>query len=68
VGKLEEKRPLGRPRRRWEDSIKIIFKKCDGGGGILEVSIALPLLLKKLDSLPNSKFLGMFAKIAKSDY
>jgi len=23
VGKTEEKRPLGRPRRRWEDNIKI---------------------------------------------
>jgi hypothetical protein len=22
VGKLEGKRPLGRPRRRWEDNIK----------------------------------------------
>jgi hypothetical protein len=23
VGQLEGKRPLGRPRRRWEDNIKI---------------------------------------------
>jgi hypothetical protein len=23
VGKPEEKRPLGRPRRRWEDNIKM---------------------------------------------
>jgi hypothetical protein len=23
VGKLEEKRPLGRPRRRWEDNIRM---------------------------------------------
>jgi hypothetical protein len=23
VGKLEEKRPLGRPKRRWEDNIKM---------------------------------------------
>jgi hypothetical protein len=27
VGKREGKRPLGRPRRRWEDNIKIIFRK-----------------------------------------
>ena len=27
VGKPEGKRPLGRPRRRWEDNIKIHFKK-----------------------------------------
>ena len=25
VGKLEGKRPLGRPRRRWEDNIKIVL-------------------------------------------
>jgi hypothetical protein len=25
VGKPEEKRPLGRPRRRWEDNIKMDF-------------------------------------------
>jgi hypothetical protein len=29
VGKAEEKRPLGRPRRRWEDNIKMIFRKWD---------------------------------------
>jgi hypothetical protein len=23
VGKLEERRPLGRPRRRWEDNIRM---------------------------------------------
>jgi hypothetical protein len=28
----EEKRPLGRPRREWEDNIKMdILRKCDGG-------------------------------------
>jgi hypothetical protein len=27
VRKPEGKRPLGRPRRRWEDNIKIIFRK-----------------------------------------
>jgi len=27
VGKPERKRPLGRPRRRWEDNIKIDFRK-----------------------------------------
>jgi hypothetical protein len=25
VGKPEGRRPLGRPRRRWEDNIKIVF-------------------------------------------
>jgi len=29
MGKPEEKRPLGRLRRRWEDNIKIDFRKWD---------------------------------------
>ena len=32
VGKCEGKRPLGRPRRRWEDNIKMgLFRKWDVG-------------------------------------
>jgi len=31
VGKPEEKRPLGRPRRRWEDFIRWIFRNWDVG-------------------------------------
>jgi len=32
VGKPEGKRPLGRPRHRWEDNIKILrFRKWDVG-------------------------------------
>jgi hypothetical protein len=44
VGKPEEKRPLGRPRRRWEDNIKMDIQKVGGcwlrigtGGGHLWV-------------------------------
>ena len=33
VGKPEGKRPLGRPRRRWEDNIKMDFQEMGGGGG-----------------------------------
>ena len=33
VGKLEGKRPLGRPRRRWEDNIKMDLQEVGGGGG-----------------------------------
>jgi hypothetical protein len=33
VGKPEEKRPLGRPRRRWEDNIKMDFQDVGGGRG-----------------------------------
>jgi hypothetical protein len=33
VEKLEEKWPLGRPRRRWEDNNKINFQEVGGGRG-----------------------------------
>jgi len=32
VGKPEGKRPLGRPRRRWEDNIKMNFQEVGYGG------------------------------------
>jgi hypothetical protein len=31
VGKPEEKRPLGRHRRRWEDNIKMDFQEVECG-------------------------------------
>ena len=33
IGKPEGKRPLGRPRRRWEDNIKMDLREVGGGGG-----------------------------------
>jgi len=33
VGKNEGKRPLGRPRRRWEDNIKMYLQEVGGGCG-----------------------------------
>jgi len=30
VGKPEGKRPLGRPRRRWEDNIKMDLREWEG--------------------------------------
>jgi len=32
VGKPEGKRPLGRPRRRWEDNIKMFLPEAGCGG------------------------------------
>jgi len=32
VGKPESKRPLGRPRRRWEDNIEMDRREVGGGG------------------------------------
>ena len=36
MGKPEGKRPLGRPRRRWEDNIKMDLQEvgCEGMDGI----------------------------------
>jgi hypothetical protein len=33
VGKREVKKSLGRPRRRWEDSIKVDLQEVGGGRG-----------------------------------
>ena len=33
VGKPEGKRPLGRPRRRWENNIKMDLQEVGGGRG-----------------------------------
>jgi hypothetical protein len=32
VGKPERKRPLGRPRRRWEDGVRMDLREIDLGG------------------------------------
>ena len=37
VGKPEGKRPLGRPRRRWEDNIKMVLQEVGGGGDWMEL-------------------------------
>jgi hypothetical protein len=34
----EGKRPLGRPRRRWEIKLKCIFKKWDGGHVLVDLA------------------------------
>ena len=33
VGKLEGRRPLGKPKRRWEDNIKMDLQEMGGGCG-----------------------------------
>ena len=38
VGKPEGKRPLGRPRHRWEDNIKIGIREVGGGGDWMELA------------------------------
>ena len=39
VGKPVEKRPLGRPRHRWEDNIKMDFQEV-GCGGMDSIDLA----------------------------
>jgi hypothetical protein len=34
VGKPEGKRPLGRPRRRWEDGVRMDLREIGSGGGL----------------------------------
>jgi hypothetical protein len=40
VGKSEEKRPLGRPRRRWVDNIKMVLGEV-GWGDVGWIGLAL---------------------------
>ena len=39
VGKPEEKRPIGRPRRRWNDNIKMDLQEV-GSGGMDKIELA----------------------------
>jgi len=38
VGNPEGKRPLGRPRRRWEDNIKMDLREVEGGGDWMDLA------------------------------
>ena len=38
VGKPEGKKPLGRPRRRWEENIKMDLREVRGGGDWMELA------------------------------
>jgi hypothetical protein len=40
VGKPERQRPLGRPRRRWEDNIKMYLQEEEWGGGMDWIELA----------------------------
>jgi tRNA G46 methylase TrmB len=40
VGKPERKRPLERPRRRWEDGIKMEVMEIGWGGGVEWIHLA----------------------------
>jgi hypothetical protein len=40
VGKPKGKRPLGRPRRRWENGIKMDLREIGWGGGVEWIHLA----------------------------
>jgi hypothetical protein len=40
VGKSEGRRPLGRPRRRWEDNIKMDLREVGWEGGMDWIDVA----------------------------
>ena len=40
VGKPEGKRPLGRPRHRWDDNIKMNLQEVGWGGGMDWIDLA----------------------------
>jgi hypothetical protein len=37
-GRLEKKRPMGRPRRTWEDNIKLDLRKIIDGGNWIRLT------------------------------
>jgi len=53
VGKPEGKRPLGRPRRRWEDNIKMDLWLVGGGGDWLELAQDRDRWLALVNTLVN---------------
>jgi hypothetical protein len=57
VGKPEGKRPLGRPRRRWEDNINIHFKKIVWEGvDWIDLARETDTWLAVLDAVMNLQF------------
>ena len=38
LGKPEGKRPMGRPRRRWEEGIKVDLREVGAGGDWMELA------------------------------
>ena len=40
MGEPKGKRPVGRPRRRWEDNIKMYLHEVEWGGGIDWIDLA----------------------------
>jgi len=56
VGKPEGKRPLGRPRGRWEDNIKMDIREVGGGGDWMELAQDIDRWWSLLNTVINFQF------------
>jgi hypothetical protein len=61
VGKPEGKRPLEKPRRRWEDGIKMDLKETGWGGGVEWIHLAQDRdrWLALMNAVMNLRVLGL---------
>ena len=56
IEKPEGKRPLGRPRRRWEDNIKMYLQEVGGGGDWMELAQDRDRWRALVNTLMNIRF------------
>jgi len=56
VGKPEGKRTLGRPRRRWEDNIKMDLREVGGGGDWMELAQDRDRWRARVNTVMNFRF------------
>ena len=56
VGKAEGKRPLGRPRRKWEVNIKMDLQEVGGGGDWIELAQDRDKWRALVNSVMNLRF------------
>jgi len=57
VGKPEGKRPLGRPRRRWKDNIKMHLQEVGWGSGLGQVAGFCKYVIEHWGSIKCREFL-----------
>jgi hypothetical protein len=65
VGKPERRRPLGRPRRRWEDNIKMDLREVGWRGG-MDWKLTGPQLVKKFPAFYGTRmFITAFTRASR---
>jgi hypothetical protein len=64
TGKHEGKRPLGKPRRRWEDNIKMGLQEVGGGGmDWIELAQDRRALVNAVTNLPVPQNAGFLTSL-----